>query len=213
MKLLIADDDATSRSILAGLTSGWGYSLVVASDGDAALAVMEQPDAPRMAVLDWMMPGIEGVEICRRLRGRGETEAPYLIILTSRGAKADIIRGLDAGANDYISKPFDKDELKARLDVGQRVLELQGALAARVRELEEAAAHIKLLQGIIPICSFCHNIRTDQESWQKIETYLTQHSQAHFSHGICPECMRKHYPEYDFNKNRKQGTPDNSQQP
>ena len=113
------------------------------------------------------------------------------------GRKEDIVAGLEAGANDHITKPFDRDELKARVRVGQRVIELQSALADRVRELEEAMSHIRTLQGILPICMHCHRIRNDQESWERIESYIQEHSEAQFSHGLCPECLEKYYRQTD----------------
>jgi DNA-binding response OmpR family regulator len=112
-------------------------------------------------------------------------------MLTARTGKGDIVTGLDAGANDYISKPYHPEELKARLEVGRRVLELQQALAERVKQLEAALSHVKALQGILPICSYCHKIRNDKESWERLESYLVKHSEASFTHSICPDCMQK----------------------
>ena len=110
----------------------------------------------------------------------------------------DIIAGLEAGADDYIGKPYEKDELRVRVKVGERITALQSALVEQVRSLQEALAHVKTLQGILPICMHCHKIRNDQQSWQRLEKYIAEHSDAKFSHGLCPECMKKHYP--DFNE-------------
>ncbi len=196
MKILVAEDDETSRSLLVALLGRWGYLVEAVADGLQAVDRFQQPDSPKLAILDWVMPGLDGVEVCRRVRALSDPEPPYIVLLTARGEKSEIIRGLQAGANDYVTKPYDPEELRARVGVGRRMLELQQALAARVRELQEAQAHIKTLQGILPICMHCHKIRTDQRSWEQLEHYLSQHSDAQFSHSICPECLRRHYPQY-----------------
>ena len=194
MRVLIAEDDTTSRRVLETVLRKWGYEVISVADGEAAWEALRCGDAPRLAILDWMMPGLEGTEVCHRIRQQRGGDATYIILLTVMGHKEDIVAGLDAGANDYITKPFDKDELRARVQVGRRVLELQSALAERVTALEEALAHVRTLQGVLPICMHCHKIRTDQESWERIETYIQAHSDAEFSHGCCPDCIEKHYP-------------------
>jgi DNA-binding response OmpR family regulator len=191
MKMLIAEDDLVSRRVLRAALSEWGYEVVEAADGVAALRLLQGPDAPRLAVLDWMMPGLDGVEVCRQIRAQPTAEPPYLILLTGRGDKDDIVAGLTSGANDYIAKPYDRKELHARVGVGRQVVELQASLAARVRELEEALAQVKHLQGLLPICSYCKKVRDDQNYWQQVEDYIADHSEARFSHGICPECWEK----------------------
>jgi len=192
MKALIADDDLTYRRMLEALLGKWGYDLVVASDGDAAWQVLHAPDAPQIAILDWMMPGKDGVEICRQIRESSQSDPKYIILLTSKGEKKDIVSGLDAGADDYITKPFESEELRARVQVGERILRLQSELARRVKELQEALDQIETLEGILPICMYCKKIRNDQNYWQQVESYISQHSQAEFTHGLCPECFEKH---------------------
>ena len=113
----------------------------------------------------------------------------YLILLTSRDSRADVVAGLNAGADDYLVKPFDPDELRARLQVGVRVLRLQERLADRVAELETAVSTVKRLQGLIPICSYCKRIRSEGNDWEQLESYISEHSDAQFSHGICPPCL------------------------
>ena len=115
----------------------------------------------------------------------------YLILLTSRGDKEHVLAGLQAGANDYVTKPFDRDELLARVRVGAQMVGLQAELAARVHELEDALARVKQLQGLLPICSYCKSIRDDKNYWHQVETYVKSHSEAEFSHGICPGCWEK----------------------
>ena len=188
MKILIAEDDPASRRMLQATLDKWGHEVLVACDGAEAWEMLEREDAPPVAILDWMMPVIDGVEVCRRVRQRQSSAPPYIILLTAKGGKADIVTGLVAGANDYIAKPFDRDELRARLQVGVTVVELQRSLAERVAELEDALAHVRLLQGILPICSYCKNVRDNQNYWQSVECYISEHSEAKFSHGICPKC-------------------------
>ena len=195
MQILIAEDDLTSRTILQAVLAKWGFGTVTASDGAEAWTMLQQPEAPRLILLDWLMPGMDGVEICRRVRQTGTTQPPYIILLTALGETNRIVEGLRAGADDYITKPYNQEELRARIEVGVRILALQETLAQRVEELQAALGHVKTLQGILPICMHCHKIRNDQESWERIEKYVTEHSEAQFSHSICPECLIKHYPD------------------
>ncbi len=191
MRVLIAEDDPVSRLLLQRMLTGWDYDVVAVPDGNAALAALQQPDAPKLAVLDWEMPGLDGIEVCRRLRLQETSEPPYLILLTSRDAKTDTVAGLQAGANDYVTKPYNRDELQARLQVGSKVIGLQQQLAQQVRELAAALAQVKQLQGLLPICSYCKKIRDDHNYWQQVEGYLMKHSDVQFSHGICPQCWKE----------------------
>jgi len=188
VKVLIAEDDALSRRVLEDTITRSGYDLVVTTDGLQAWEELQQEDAPLLAILDWMMPGMDGLQICRKVRESPAPVPTYLILVTTRERKEDIVAGLEAGANDYITKPFDRAELLARVRVGVRVVELQQNLAGRVRELQEALAHVTQLQGILPICCYCKKVRNDQKYWQKVEDYISEHSEVAFSHGICPEC-------------------------
>jgi CheY-like chemotaxis protein len=191
VQVLIADDDLIQRRLLQAALAEWGYAVTAAGDGLAAWQALQGPDAPKLAILDWMMPGLDGPEVCRRLRGWPTPEPVYVILLTARGAKADVVQGLEAGANDYVTKPFDREELRARVGVGRIVVELQHSLAARVRELETALAQVQQLRGLLPICSYCKKVRDDQNYWQQVEHYVAAHSAARFSHGICPDCYRQ----------------------
>lgn len=188
MKILIAEDDRVSCLLLERTLAAWGYEVVVTHTGTEAYEALQQPDAPRLAILDWMMPGMDGVEVCRRIRELQTDTPTYLILLTALGSKANIVEGLSNGAHDYITKPFDRDELRARVRVGVTVVQLQQTLAERVVELEAALTHVKLLQGILPICSYCKHVRDDKNYWQTVESYITGHSEAKFSHSICPGC-------------------------
>ena len=192
MKILIAEDDPVSRKLLETLLIKWGYDVVVTCDGEQAWEKLHQKDSPKLAILDWMMPGIDGVEVCRKARKADSTKTTYIILITAKESKEDIVEGLQAGADDYLTKPVNSKELQARLQVGIRILELQKILADRVKELEKALSHIKTLQGFLPICSYCKKIRNDQDYWEQVEGYIAKHSEVVFSHGICPDCYEKY---------------------
>lgn len=189
MDILIAEDDPVSRRTLEVILQRWGHRVVVTSDGQAALETLNRDDAPPLAILDWMMPNVDGLTICRRLRDNPAKRSTYIILLTARGDKRDIVAGLDSGADDYITKPFDRDELQARVNVGLRMIDLQQRLAERVAELEAALKRVNQLQGLLPICCYCKCIRNDNNYWQRVEEYIGEHSGAQFSHGICPNCF------------------------
>jgi two-component system cell cycle response regulator len=140
-KVLIAEDGAVSRHMLQALLVKWGYEVVATADGNEALGILEGEEAPRLAILDWMMPGMEGAQICARVREHQERPYVYMLLLTARNDKQDLLRGLELGADDYLTKPFDSKELRARLLVGQRILDLQDGLLAAQEELRFRATH------------------------------------------------------------------------
>jgi DNA-binding response OmpR family regulator len=144
-RILIAEDDAVSCQILTSCLQKWGYEVVVARDGHEAMTVMRAPNAPALVVLDWMMPGMDGIEVCRRLRA--VDKAVYVILLTSLETKENILQALEAGADDYLIKPFDTFALQTRIRVGLRIIALQTTLADRVKELETAAAELQNMRG------------------------------------------------------------------
>jgi len=188
VRVLIAEDDPTSCRLLEATLARWGYRVVVARDGVEAWGVLQEADPPPIAVLDWMMPGMDGIDVCRRAREAAGATPPYFILLTAKGQREDVVTGLEAGADDYVTKPFDRAELRARIEVGVRVVSLRQALADRVRALEEALSRVKQLQGLLPICAYCKKVRNDQNYWQQVETYVSEHSEARFSHSVCPAC-------------------------
>src|SRR5262245_8641650 len=189
MRILIAEDDPISRKVLENTLIKWGYEPVVTTDGGEAWSALQREDAPSLAILDWMMPRMDGSQVCQSLRSNAATKSVYVILLTAKGTKSDIIAGLEAGADDYVVKPFDREELHARLKVGVRIVELQKHLDERVKDLQKALSEIRQLQGIMPICSHCKRIRDDKNYWQQVESYISDHSDARFSHSICPDCF------------------------
>ena len=183
MRILIADDDRLSTVMLGRTLEQWGFEVAVAHDGAAAWDAIVGAKPPALAILDWMMPQIDGIELCRRVRATSLPSPVYLILLTARNSQADLVAGLEAGADDYLTKPFDPDELRARIHVGRRTLAL--------------IANIKRLTGLLPICSYCKRIRSDHDYWEQVESYITEHTDALFTHGICPSCMAKVMAELD----------------
>ena len=194
MRILIAEDDATSRRLLEATLARDGYEVVSAGDGDEAWARLHDEDAPRLAILDWMMPGRDGIDICRQLRRDPRRSYVYLLLVTTKTRTEDVIHGLEAGADDYVTKPYDPQELRSRIKSGERLLRLEEALAAKVAELQEALSHVKQLQGLLPICMFCKKIRDDSDTWHRLETYIERNTEALFSHSLCGDCRREHYP-------------------
>ena len=130
MRILIAEDDVTSRLILENMLTKWGYDVVSATDGNDAWKKLQEEDSPKLVILDWMMPGMEGIEICRKIRknSKSEDQYTYVTLLTAKESKENIVTGMDAGADDYITKPFDMHELRVRVRAGQRIVQLQSEL-------------------------------------------------------------------------------------
>jgi sigma-B regulation protein RsbU (phosphoserine phosphatase) len=203
MRILIAEDDATSRTILQAVLSKNGYDVVSVSDGLAALDAFQQVDAPDVAIVDLIMPKLDGLEVVREVRAIKAVRPPYIIILSTKSATADVVAGLDAGADDYLTKPFDASELRARVEVGRRMIEMRATLADKVQELALALEQVKTLRGIVPICANCKNVRDDQGYWNKVETYFREHTEAEFSHAVCPDCMTKLYPQFSERRRSK----------
>jgi DNA-binding response OmpR family regulator len=177
VRILIADDDRTSTLLLGRTLELWGFEVVLANDGTAAWGHIVSDVPPALAIVDWEMPGVDGIELCRRIRATPPRSPVYVILLTARTSRQDLVAGLDAGADDYLTKPFHPDELRARIRVGQRTLDL--------------IANIRKLTGLLPICSYCKRIRSDHDYWEQVESYITDHTDAMFSHDICPSCLDK----------------------
>ena len=175
MKILIAEDDLTSRVMLQGILTKWGYKVILTSNGEEAYAIFQKNEAPQLAVLDWEMPGMDGATLCRKLRDEGRCDLLYLILLTSRGRREDIVQGLESGADDYIAKPYDTEELRARINVGIRMIKLQNALRDReklqgVLEMAGAVCH-ELNQPLQYVSGFAELLLMDLESKDPILFY------------------------------------------
>jgi DNA-binding response OmpR family regulator len=208
MQVIIAEDDRVTGEILSRTLQRWNYSTVLVDDGAKAWERLRTATEPTLAILDWMMPGMDGPDVCRRVRQDLPFANMYLLLVTAREARGDVVAGLDAGADDYIIKPFDPEELRARVAVGIRVLSLQQKLAERVDELQAALSNVKQLHGLLPICSYCKRIRGDDQYWQQVEGYIAEHSHAQFSHGICPACYVTVSAEIDeLTRNRSKPNP------
>lgn len=194
MRVLVADDDPVLRHAVKAHLRRWAFDVVECGDGTEAWRLMQTSPAP-IAVIDWEMPGLDGPTLCQELRATPEFAATYVILLTGKETRQDVISGLESGADDYIKKPVDWDEFRARVHIGYRTVGLQQALAARVTELQGALANVRKLSGLLPICAYCKRIRNDKDYWQQIESFVGEHSDAQFSHSICPPCMAKHHPD------------------
>ena len=192
MRILIADDDDVSRLELASLLARHGHEVTAVADGPPAWDVLRGEDPPRLAVLDWLMDGMDGVDVCRRVRERPDLRDLYLILLTSRGDREHILEGLRAGADDYVTKPFDGDELLTRVRVGARIVELRSELASKSHDLEGALTQVRQLQGLLPVCSYCNSVRDGGNDWRRVEDHARPHPDATPSHGICPACWVAH---------------------
>jgi two-component system cell cycle response regulator len=173
MRILIAEDDKISRRVLEASLSEWGYDVTAVADGNEALALLRRENAPRLVVLDWMMPGLEGVEVCAKIRERSEQPYVYVLLLSARNEKQDMLAGLKAGADDYLTKPFDTHELRARIFAGERILRLQDELIAARDALQFQATH-DALTGLLNRGAILRDVKRE----------LTRARREHVSAGV-----------------------------
>lgn len=179
MRILIAEDEGVSRVVLSTKLKELGHEVVEARDGTEAWSIFQE-ESPRIIITDWMMPEMDGGELCQLVRGKRDQPYTYIIVLTSLSGKGSYMEAMDAGADDFLTKPVDMDELTARLRVAERVLALQ--------------TEVRLMQKLLPICMYCGKIRDkeasweDQSSWEELESYVSKNSDVQFSHGICKDC-------------------------
>jgi len=177
MNILIAEDDLISRKVLAAQLRKLGHAVEEAVDGEEAWSKLGTQNFA-VVITDWMMPRVDGLELCRRIRAGGPGPYVYAIMLTAVERKAGFVEGMEAGADDFVTKPCSADELQIRLRVAERIIGLQ----------YEALQ----LEGLLPICPKCSKIETKERAWQPVESYIMKNSEAQFSHGICPSCFEKH---------------------
>jgi CheY-like chemotaxis protein len=190
-QVLVADDDAGTVRLLVDLLSDAGLEVTAVSDGGRALAALLAPDAPLLAILDWSMPTLEGPDVCRAVRIAQTTMRPHLLLLSAKSRTADVVSGLEAGADDYLTKPFEPEELRARVFAGLRTVSLQAQVERRIHELQEAAVRPRPGACALPICSYCKAIRDGDNAWKGIEEFFAAHGDLAFSHGICDECLHR----------------------
>jgi phosphoserine phosphatase RsbU/P len=175
LRILIAEDDATARRFLLAALQKMGHECLVATDGKEAWDAYQE-SKPSVILADWLMPGLSGLELCRMIRADRRERYPYVILVTAMSGKGCYLEGMDAGADDFVTKPFDLDEMGARLRVAQRIINLQ--------------TEIHQLQGLLPVCAYCRRIRDEQEAWSSLEDYVAQRTELMLSHSICPDCYR-----------------------
>ena len=199
--ILVVDDTRENVRLLVNALGNEGYRVRPALSGKAALEAANA-EAPDLILLDILMPEMDGYEVCKALKAERELKDVPVIFLSALGEVADKVKGLNAGGVDYVSKPFQPEELLARIETHLTLRRLRLELEAKNaylektnRELSEAMAEIKTLRGILPICSHCKNIRDDDGYWKQLEAYFDKHAGIQFSHGICPKCAKELYPE------------------
>jgi len=184
LKILIVEDDPVARRVLRQALDRLGHDVVEAQDGAEALNRLAR-EPVRVVVSDWVMPSMDGLELCRSVRSRSAHEYVYFILLTSATASVENQReAADAGVDDFLNKPLDVNELWMRVRVAQRILRY--------------ATQVQQLEAFLPICSYCKKIRRDDNYWQQLEAYLSEHSEAEFSHGVCPDCFETARQEFGF---------------
>ena len=189
MKLLIADDDAFFRKMLERILAP-SYELQMAEDGAEAWQIIQQPDSARLAILDWVMPKFTGPQLCRKIRETPSLRSMYMIILTAKDSSS-LTAALRAGADDYVTKPFDAEELRARVRVGQRIIDLQTELAEQVGACENTKSQLRQARALLPVCPNCGKVRADEKYWYELETYLGQNILQRPQNGECANCLQQ----------------------
>jgi phosphoserine phosphatase RsbU/P len=190
VKLLIAEDEYTTRITVQVVLEQWGYQVESVENGAQAWKILKKHDGPDIAILDWEMPEIDGLEVCRRIKELDRQNPIYVILLTGRDAKNDILQGFAAGADDYMTKPFDDNELRARVRVAERLVRVQAELARSNEELRMVLNHLDILDGNVPVCVTCHKIQNYDDSWVKLSRYIEEREDSRFSFAICPACRK-----------------------
>ncbi len=192
--ILLVDDNPDNLKLLSNLLSDHDYKVRVASNGTRALATINK-EMPSLVLLDIMMPGLDGYEVCKQLKENDNTIGIPIIFITALNETSDIVKAFSLGGVDYITKPFKAKEVLARVKTHITLRNLQLTLERKNDELQKANDEVKILRGCLPICAACKKIRYNDGSWEQIEVYIRDHSEAEFSHGICKDCATKLYPE------------------
>lgn len=190
-RILIVDDQPENIRMLMEVLKD-AYATIPATNGEAALKKALGEPPPDLILLDILMPGIDGYEVCRRLKSQSQTHDIPVIFITAISEVMDAAKAFDVGAVDYVTKPFNPVTIKARIQTHVQH-------SRTMKDLQDALARVKQLSGLLPICSHCKKVRDDQGYWNQIESYIDAHSEARFSHGICPDCIKKLYPKLPVN--------------
>ena len=192
LSILVLDDDAVTRLTLESVIRDAGWAPLAIDDPERAYEILTSPDAPPIGLIDWQMPTLSGIDLCRRVRAADPTARPYLIFVTVNSTSNDIVTGLDAGADGYITKPIVATELQARVRAGIRTIALQQQLRTRLQEAEAESARMKPLRGLLPMCSYCRRIRDEAGNWSHLERFLSEQLDVRYTHGFCPTCLEHH---------------------
>lgn len=198
--ILIIDDLPTNLGLLFNALRQVPYRVLVHTSGQAALNAIHEA-SPDLILLDVMMPGMDGFETCRRLKADPKVADIPVLFLTALSDATDELRGFEVGGVDYIIKPIKVPTVLARVQTHLKLRALQQAMAIRNAELEAALKQVRQLEGLVPICANCKKIRDDAGYWHEVEVYVEAHSEAQFTHGICPDCKTKLYPQLSKAKN------------
>lgn len=190
VKILIAEDEYTTRLMVQVSLENWGYSVSSVADGQAAWQKLRKSEALDIAIVDWEMPEIDGVELCKRVKDLKRDKPVYVILLTGRDSQHDIVQGFDAGADDYMTKPFNDDELRARVKVAERLVTSQSALAQTVEELKDALNLVDALQSVSYVCRTCNKITDEQGNWRTLKECVDNDYDFRFSQTTCNHCKR-----------------------
>jgi phosphoserine phosphatase RsbU/P len=191
VKILIAEDEFTTRMMVQVCLENWGYRVESVTNGTEAWAVLQKADAPHIAILDWEMPELNGVEVCRRVKEMDVVNPPYIILLTARDSKTDIVRGFDAGADDYMTKPFNDNELRARVRVAERLVRTQSSLSESVAELKDALNQLEMLENGIEACHECGRILSPYDGeWHSYRDVLENGADPRFIVNTCTDCLK-----------------------
>ena len=190
MNVLIAEDEYTTRLMVQVSLENWGYDVASAVDGREAWNIVKKPETIDIAILDWEMPEIDGVELCSRIKELKRANPVFVILLTARDSKNDIVQGFDAGADDYMTKPFNDDELRARVRVAERLVTIQSSLSRTVDELKLALDVVDTLQGTINVCTQCMKIEGEDRQWHSLKASVNEYIDMRLTPELCPECSR-----------------------
>ena len=198
IKVLVVDDDPDILFATSRVLKKAGYQTFTADSGKMAMEAV-RTIVPDLILMDVVMPDAEGPELCRRIKDDPNFRGIYVLLTSgTRVESEEQAEGLDSGADGYIARPLSNRELLARMDSLVRILRAERERDQLITELKKAISEIKRLSGLLPICSHCKKIRDDTGYWSQIESYIREHSDAEFSHGICPDCAKIHYPEFDL---------------